>query len=189
FNNYSREFIDEDVATCLLAGMISKTRSFKTPNVTPAALSTAAQLISMGARREEIVNNLYRSRPLNVLKLWGRVLARLSGALENKLVWSAIKKEDFEKTETNEDDLGEIIDELIVNMPEVRVVVLIYDGNGEKTKALIYSIKNIDSLNLVKEYDPQGTKKMAVVKTKKPREEAEKEIIGLIKEKLGKLPI
>lgn len=192
FNNYSRDAITEDIATCLLAGMISKTRSFKTPNVTPTALSAAAQLISMGARREEIVNHLYRSRPLNVLKLWGRVLARLTGALDNKLVWSTISKEDFSKTGTSENDLGEVIDELIVNMPEVKVIVLIHEieeKDKKHSKALIYSIKNIDSLGLTKELKPEGTKKMAIVKSEKPRNELGKEIIELIKNKLDKLPI
>lgn len=199
FNDYSRDTIDEDIATCLLTGMISKTRSFKTPNVTPTALSSAAQLISMGARREEIVNHLYRSRPLNVLKLWGRVLARLSGELENKIVWSTISKEDFTKTGTRIDDLGEVIDELIVNMPEVKIVVLIYEAEDGKlandeagkysSHALVYSIKNIDSLNIVKELKPEGTKKMAMIKSEKPRKELEKEVIKLIKDKLSKLPI
>lgn len=192
FNNYSRDAIDENIATALLTGMISKTRSFKTPNVTPAALSTAAQLISMGARREEIVNHLYRSRPLNVLKLWGRILARLAGEMENKLVWSAIAKEDFIKTETGEDDLGEVIDELIVNMPEVKVVVLIYEASEQEkniSKALIYSVKNINSLSLVKELSPEGTKKMAMVKSEKPLEELKKYLIETIKNKLNKLPI
>lgn len=192
FNNYSRDTITEDIATCLLAGMISKTRSFKTPNVTPVALSSASQLISMGARREEIVNYLYRSRPLNVLKLWGRVLARLSGTLENKLVWSGIKKEDFQKTETNEDDLGEVIDELIVNMPEVKVIALVYEAETDGknySKALVYAVKNIDSLDMVKELNPEGTKKMAMVKSEKSRDELEKEVIEIIKNKLGKLPI
>ena len=192
FNNYSRAFIDENIATCLLAGMISKTRSFKTPNVTPAALSTAAQLVSMGADREKIVNQLYRSRPLNVLKLWGRVLARLSGAMGNKLVWSTLKEDDFAKTETGEKDLDEVIDELIINMPEVKIIVLFYTLkiNGKKyAKAIIYSIKNIDSLGLIKELNPEGTKKMAVIKAEKPTEELEKEVIEMIKNKLSKLPI
>lgn len=196
FNKYSRDVIDEDIATCLLSGMISKTRSFKTPNVTPVALSSAAQLISMGARREEIVNFLYRSRPLSVLKLWGRVLARLSSALDEKLVWSSIKASDFESTETTEHDLNEVVDELIVNMPRVKIVVLVYevkdsstDDNKKHSKALIYSIKNIDSLNIVKELKPEGTKKMAMIKSEKPREDLEKEVIKLIKDKLDKLPI
>lgn len=197
FDKYSRDAIDENIATCLLAGMISKTRSFKTPNITPGALSIASQLIAMGGRREEIVNFLYRSRPLNVLKLWGRVLARLSSAMEEKLIWSTISKLDFDNTETTENDLGEVIDELIVNMPQVKVIVLIYEtreklSTGEEksyTNATVYSVKNIDSYDLVKEFNPTGTKKIALIKSDKPREEAEEIIINSIKEKMAKLPI
>ena len=36
-DSYSRDLIDEDIATCLLAGMIAETKSFKTNNVTPRA--------------------------------------------------------------------------------------------------------------------------------------------------------
>lgn len=192
FESYSRDLIDEDIATCLLAGMVSKTRSFKTPNVTPKALLTASQLISMGARREEIVNHLYRSRPINVLKLWGRVLARLSSSLDGKLVWSALTDVDFSKTDSNEKDLDDVIDELIINIPRARVIVIIYEKPGvEKggTNVLAYSIKNINSLNLIKEYNPQGTKDLAFALVNKPIQEAEKEIIKLIEEKLSKLPI
>lgn len=204
-SGYSRDSIDEDIATCLLAGMISKTRSFKTQNITPHALSIASQLISMGARREEIVNYLYRSRPLNVLKLWGRVLARLASTLDNKLVWSTLTHLDFTKTNTKEDDLSEVIDELIINIPEANVIVIIYEipelitenpeppaeeqKDSKKTKALIYSTKNINSLNLVKQWNPTGTKYLAKITTSQPVQEAEKEIINTIKEKLGQLPI
>jgi phosphoesterase RecJ-like protein len=192
FDKYSREAIDENIATCLLAGMIAETRSFKTPNVTPNALSTAAQLVTMGARRDEIVNYFYRSRPINVLKLWGRVLARLSSTPDNMLVWSTLSKEDFIKTETGENDLNEVIDELIVNMPQVRIIALIYEKEKEGkvfTRAMIYSVKNIDCLSLVKELNPRGAKKLAFTELDKPREQAEKEIIELIKNKLAKLPI
>lgn len=202
FTGYSRDLIDEDIATCLLAGIISKTRSFKTQNITPQALAASSQLISMGARREEIVNQLYRSRSLNVLKLWGRVLARLTSDLENKLVWSVLTDLDFTKTNTRENDLSEVIDELIINIPEATVVIMIYEAReiirGERlpvptektiTKALIYSIKNINSLNLVKKYNPEGTKNLAKIVITKEIQEAEKEIIATIKESLSKLPI
>jgi nanoRNase/pAp phosphatase (c-di-AMP/oligoRNAs hydrolase) len=201
FSSYARELIDEDIATCLLAGIIAKTRSFKTQNITPQALSVSSQLIAMGARREEIVNYLYRSRPLSVLKLWGRVLARLNSDLDGKLVWSVLSALDFAKTETVEDDLEEVIDELIVNIPEAQVVVLVYqkptaspESSGEEnqkgepeTEALIYSIRNINSLDLVKTLAPVGTKNLARVKIKKPVQEAEREVIRMIKENLGKL--
>jgi len=192
FKKYSRDAIDENIATCLLAGMISETKSFKTPNVSPSALMAASELISMGARREEIVNYLYRSRPMDALKLWGRVLARLSSELDERLVWSNLSYADFTKTNTTENDLNEVIDELIVNMPKVKIIIITYEAmENEKliSKAIVYSVKNIDALNLVKEYNPIGTKKLARLKTDKPREILEKEVIGSVKEKMEKLLI
>lgn len=198
FDSYSRDLIDENIATCLLAGMISATKSFKTSNVTPKALLTVSQLISMGARREEIVNHLYRSRPINVLKLWGRVLARLASSMDNKLVWSVLTDLDFAKTNSCEDDLEDVIDELIINIPQAKVMVIIYEKAGiatpeqaaaASTNVLVYSTKNINSLNLIKEYNPQGTKDLALATINKPIQEADKEIIGLIEDKLSKLPL
>jgi len=207
FDSYSRDLIEENIATCLLTGMISKTRSFKTPNVTPNALLAASQLISMGARREEIVNQLYRSRSINVLKLWGRVLARLNSSLDSKLVWSTLTSLDFTKTNSTDKDLNDVIDELIINIPQANVIVLIYEKALKQqteqtadqaivqeteditTYVLVYSIKNIDSRNLIKEFNPGGTKNLAIAVIRKPVQEVEKEVISAIEERLSKLPI
>lgn len=193
FDSYSRDYIDEDIATCLLAGMIAETKSFKTPNITPKSLTTASQLVSMGGRREEIVNQLYRSRSLNVLKLWGRVLARLTSKLDNKLIWSTLNCADFDKTDSCEKDLIDVIDELIINIPQAKVIALIYEKNGQpektQTNVLLYSIKNIDSLELLREYSPSGTKNLAKIEIKKTLSETEESIVNLIENKLNKLPI
>ncbi len=199
FEKYSRDMIDEDIATCLLAGIISETKSFKTPNITPTTLLTTSQLISMGARREEIVNNLYRSRNLNVLKLWGRVLAKLKGDLNDKLIWSTLPNEDFTKTGSKEDDLNDVVEELIVNIPHAKIIVIIYESlaedkngnneNNKKTNVIVYSVKNINSVDLIKEYNANGTKRIAHATLNKPIQEAEKGIIENIKNKLEKLPL
>ncbi|MCK4539795.1 DHH family phosphoesterase [Candidatus Parcubacteria bacterium] len=196
-SEYSQDAIDEDIATCLLTGIISKTKSFKTQNITPQSLAISSQLITIGADREKIVNRLYRSRPLNLLKLWGRILARLTSSREKALVWSILTLADFNKTEANENDLIELIDELIVSIPQANIIILIYESNldGDKnktqnniTKALIYSVKNINSLNLAKKFKPSGTRNFVKIQLDKPLNEAEPEIINTIKEELNKLP-
>lgn len=199
FESFGRDLIDENIATCLLAGMIAETKSFKTNNVTPRALLTASALMTLGARREEIVNYLYRSKSINVLKLWGRVLARLSSDAENKLVWSTLSTSDFTKTNSTENDLTDVIDELIVSIPKAKVIAIIYESKkaGEELKGepiketnlLIYTIKNIDALGLIKEFNPIGTKSLARAVVDSPVIEAEKIIIDAIRDKLNKLPL
>lgn len=199
FESFGRDLIDENIATCLLAGLIAETKSFKTNNVTPRALMAASALMSLGARREEIVNNLYRSKSLNVLKLWGRVLARLSSTLDNKLIWSTLSAADFLKTSSTEKDLTDVIDELIINIPQAKVIAIIYENQNEaasppvqpsnQANLLLYTIKNLDSLSLAKEFNPSGTKSLSRAVINLPIAEAEKNIITAIQEKLNKLPL
>jgi nanoRNase/pAp phosphatase (c-di-AMP/oligoRNAs hydrolase) len=205
FQNYSRDLIDDDIATCLLTGIIAKTKSFKTSNITPSTLSITSQLISMGARRDDIISKLFRSRELNVLKLWGRVLARLNSSLDNKLVWSSLSFTDFLKTESNEEDLADVIEELIINIPQARVIVLLYEKAGMKenmknpedlqgamkceTNILVYSVKNISALDLIKEYNPRGSKRLAQATIDKAAAFAENDVTELIKGKMEKLTL
>jgi bifunctional oligoribonuclease and PAP phosphatase NrnA len=199
FESYSRDLIDEDIATCLLTGMIAETKSFKTNNLTPRSLLTASQLMSLGGRREEIVNCLYRSKSLNILKLWGRVLARLSSGQDNQLIWSTLSAADFQKTNSTEKDLTDVIDELIISIPQAKVIAIIYeniipaetaDANQAKTtNLLLYTIKNIDSMSLIKEFNPSGTKGLARAIINQPIVDAEKIIISSIQDKLIKLSL
>lgn len=188
FNNEKK--ITEEMATCLLTGIISKTKNFRTPNITPKVLTTSSKLISLGADREKIVNKLYRSRSINVLKLWGRILARLTSKLNNGVLWSIITKEDFAKTNTNENDIKEAIDELIANIPEAKTAVIFYESEEESkkvSKAIIYSVKNINIFDFLKEWRPSGEKNLARITIDKPVKEAEKDIIGHLEKKLESL--
>lgn len=199
FESFGRDLIDENIATCLLTGMIAETKSFKTNNVTPQALLAASQLMSLSARREEIVNYLYRSKSINVLKLWGRVLARLSSVLDNKLVWSTLTFSDFLKTNASEKDLNNVVDELIVSIPQAKAIALIYENKtgheepgsepARQTSLLLYTMKNIDSLGLIKEFNPIGAKNSARAVIDLPIIEAEKTIISALQDKLNKLPL
>jgi len=180
-----KNLIDKDVATCLLAGLISKTRSFKTSNVTPKTLEIASSLLSAEADRDTIVKSLYRSRSLATLNLWGRVLARLKSWDSNKLVWSLLTDHDFLEAGADPKDLPDVIEELISFIPGIETVVLIYQSGG-KNCALLNTLKNQNALYLASAFNPSGSKNLAeFCLTEKTLLEAEQEIIGKIKEKLG----
>jgi nanoRNase/pAp phosphatase (c-di-AMP/oligoRNAs hydrolase) len=214
-----KELLDEEIATCLLTGIIFKTKSFKTNNLTPKTLKTSSELIELGAKREEIVSNLYRSRSLNTLKLWGRVLNNLQSNDDKSIIWANLFKNDFKETKAQEENLQDIIDELIISIPTAKIIAIFYsntemsilDNNyiDEKdkedfedktiiqhnnkneeifnTNVILYSVKNVDSLDLIKKYNPTGTSKIAQTNIKKPLKTTEKEIIDNIKKHLEKI--
>ncbi|MCK5416626.1 DHH family phosphoesterase [Candidatus Parcubacteria bacterium] len=186
-SKYSDEAITEDIATHLLTGLIVKTKNYRTHNITPKMLSISSRLIKLGADREKIVNKLYRSRSINILKLWGIVLTRLTSTLNNKIVWSTITKSDFKETNTIKNDIPEIIDELITNVPTVKIAIIFYElGNSDnpETEIIIYSTKNINPLELMKKWQAKDEQNLTKININKSISEAEKEIITHIKENL-----
>lgn len=179
------DLIDEDLATCLLAGIIAGTKNFRTSNLTPRTLLTTSKLISLGGRREEIIDKLYHSRNFKTLKLWGRVLGNLNTSLNGQIVWSIIKRDDFKTAEALEDSLLDIIDELIINIPEAKVITIVFENpENDKNKILIYSVKNINALEIIKEYQPSGNQKIAQADLVGNLEEAGKEYLNNLETKL-----
>ncbi len=154
---FGREHLDADLATTLLTGMISKTQSFKSASVTPRALQIASALVEKGARRDEIIQQLYRQHELEVLRLWGRVLARLQHDEASGLVWSLIKRDDFAKAGAGEDRLPGVIDDLILTSPKARVVVILYEKEDGKIGGWLKTPAHQDALKLTQAWQGEGS--------------------------------
>lgn len=187
----ARHLIDEHIATCLLTGMIGKTRSFKTPNVTPKTLSTASELVAIGARREEIVHHLYRTRTVPILRLWGRALARLKHDAPTKLVWTLLSRQDFITAGADATALPGVIDELIINAPEARVALILYeDEKSTGTIGLLHAERPLSALELGKPFGSGGTRETVEFKlTDKTLIETEPMVTGALKERLAALKL
>jgi bifunctional oligoribonuclease and PAP phosphatase NrnA len=120
-----KDLIDEDVATLLLTGIITDTGSFQNANTTPRSFERASKLIAYGARQQEIIQYVYKTKQLSQLKLWGRVLSKIQTDETHKIVWSSVSQQDFRDTGSTEDETGDIIDELMTNAPGAEVIILI----------------------------------------------------------------
>ncbi|MEA3249845.1 MAG: hypothetical protein U9Q03_05870 [Patescibacteria group bacterium] len=178
----------EDTATLLLTGIISKTKSFRSANVTPKTLDIAAELVAAGARREEIVQNLYKTRSLATLKLWGRALARIQHDRETGMAWALLTRDDFVHSGADELCLPDVIDELMVTAPEAEIVGLIYEQDGAGICALVSSERHADALGLVPDLRPKGSRSMARVCFPNQKiGEAEQAVLQSIRKSLGKV--
>lgn len=187
--NYKPDLISEDIATCLLAGIIQQTRNFKTANLTPRVLLATSELITLGARREEIIDHLYRSRDMSSLRLWGKILNNLRAENNDELLWSRLSINDFKETGATMDSLNDIIDELIATVPGARVVLIFCEEAAEQTKLLAYSLKNINILDFIKEYGARGGIKAAQASLSLGIKAAIDQTMPKLKSKLEKLSL
>jgi hypothetical protein len=156
-----------DIATCLYAGIVSETRNFMTPGVTPKTLEVAGRLVLCGARREEIVEKLFRDRPIEALRLWGRVLARLKADHEHKIVWSMLGRADFMHAGADETHLPDVIDELISRTPDAEVICLLHEHPQTEGMVcgLISAERGWNAMHLAAKWNPTGTAKQAMIRT------------------------
>lgn len=182
--------IDEEIATALLAGVISQTRSFKTSNITPYTLHIASELMKQGADREKIIRHLYHNRSISSLKIWGQALSHLQSDYRIGLVWTTITRDDFIRSGSNENELSEVIEELIINSPEAKVILLLYETTEQTARQKIHGLlmtdEQCDAKTLVQSLNPQGHKTKAwFIVEDKTLKQTEEEVLGIIRNNLN----
>jgi nanoRNase/pAp phosphatase (c-di-AMP/oligoRNAs hydrolase) len=124
---YEESLMDEAIATALLAGIISESNSFQHSQTTPQTLVLASRLIELGAKQQEIVNRLYRTKSMSFLRLWGRALARIKQDSNIGLVYTLITQSDFEKAEASNEEAEQIITEMGVQLKMARILLVLFE--------------------------------------------------------------
>ncbi|MEU6712643.1 bifunctional oligoribonuclease/PAP phosphatase NrnA [Nonomuraea sp. NPDC046802] len=84
--------LDRDIATCLYAGLVTDTGSFRHSSTTPAVHQMAARLVATGLRTDEIARELWDRSPFSYLKVLAEALERVM--LEDGLVWTYVTRVD-----------------------------------------------------------------------------------------------
>ena len=162
-----KELISEDIATLLLAGIITDTGSFQNANTSPKAFANASHLLGYGARQQEIIQHIYKTKNLTMLKLWGRVLTKIQYDKLYRIVWSRISQQDFKETQSRDEDTGDIIDELMTNAPGADVVLLIKERSDGVISGSIRTVSpSIDASVIAEMFDGGGHMQAAGFKIK-----------------------
>lgn len=175
-----QKYLDQEMATVLLAGMISATNSFQSSQVTPETLELASQLIIAGADRDMIIDTLYRTKNINTLKNWGRVLSRLSK--EGNIIVSFLKHDEFDNLPQ---DFKEMVKDLILSTPGAQVACIFYQVELNKTEVWLYTIDNINALELTKDLEATGYKSFVKIVLEKDLNSSKELILEVLKKRLS----
>lgn len=186
--------ITEDVATQLLTGLITDTGSFQNTNTTPKSLTVSAQLVAAGGRQQEIIQHVYKTKPLSTLRLWGRALTKLQYDPAARMVWSTVSKKDFEETGGTTTDAKSVIDALMSSAPDAEIIVLLREGDG-KVDGSVRTAKGVDATKIVGFWNGGGHTGAAGFDVPGTLEEAESKVVRQIRawqlerlEKAGEVP-
>lgn len=84
--------LDQASASALLTGMITDTIGFRTSNITPRVMRTAAGLMELGADLSDLYFQALTQRSFEAMRMWGAGLSKLER--QDGVVWTAFSLED-----------------------------------------------------------------------------------------------
>jgi bifunctional oligoribonuclease and PAP phosphatase NrnA len=129
--------INLDAATCLLAGIITDTRSFEYDATTQRTLLAGSYLVGCGAVPEEIIKPFYRLKALAKARLWGIVLDRsLRSAAGGSIVWACVRK-DYLREAGATSDMDDGLASYLVDIDGVAFSVIFEEQDATATKISI----------------------------------------------------
>lgn len=85
---YMTVSLDAELATCLLVGIVTDTRGFRTSNVTIQVMETALRLMKAGASLPHITHHGLSRRSTAAIHLWGAALSQLRA--KDRVIWTSI---------------------------------------------------------------------------------------------------
>jgi len=145
--------ITPQLATCLYAGIVADTDSFRNSNVDEEVLKIAAELLGYGAEAREIAVNLYERRKLSEMKLLGHTL--LNARVADGVIWSSIPQRLFRETGGGLDDTERLAEELRAT-EGIEVAVLFKELPNGKIKVSLRAKGGLDVSRIARVFGGGG---------------------------------
>ncbi|HEX5823199.1 MAG TPA: DHH family phosphoesterase [Candidatus Limnocylindrales bacterium] len=123
---------DGALASQLMAGIVMDTATFAHPNATPRTLAVSAALVEAGAQLSDISRRLYRSKPVEQLRLFGRILDRVASTPGGRIVHSTLLDADLGETGAIAPHSEGIID--LLAQAEAADVAILFKEAGQGTR-------------------------------------------------------
>jgi nanoRNase/pAp phosphatase (c-di-AMP/oligoRNAs hydrolase) len=183
-----RELVDHDASTALLAGMIAETNSFQHGKTTPQSFMKASQLVESGAKQQDIVTQLFRSKSMGFLKLWGRALARLKSEPSGQLAIASVTADDVAKSGASAQDVAAILKEMSTQLAFAKVHVFFRETADGSTEVFCSGPSSLALASALSSYQPASTQPQAMRFTVPlPMAEAEPQVMATIRAEASKL--
>lgn len=181
--------VDESFATACLTGMMAKTKSFRHTKVSPKTLERASRLLSQGAKRDVIVDHLYRKRSLGTLRLWGRALARLTSDPEFPLVWTLLSRQDLLHAGAQSHELEGVVEELMISSPQAKMALILHEHEKEGVCGLFYTQPPYHAAHLLADVTHTGSEALTRFYLKDSTlPAAQQHILTILRTQLKKTP-
>ncbi len=173
-------YVDEDIANCLYAGLMTDTGGFRHSNTTQRVFETAAALVQHGADPARISKLIYDTNTLERVRLMGFVLKdKLNVLPDYRTAYIALRIEDLKKYSSQTGDTEGLVN-FGLSVKGVRLAVLI----SERKENIKLSFRSLGDFSVNdfarKHFDGGGHKNAAGGQTTLGFDETLKKFLDLL---------
>jgi phosphoesterase RecJ-like protein len=122
--------ITPEIATCLLTTIMTDTGGFMHSNTTAEVLRTSAELVELGADKEDITEKIFANKRFAAIRLLGAALDSARLEEDGKYCWSIVDDAMLAKFGADGEDTEEIVNHLR-SVEGVDVAALFKDFEGD----------------------------------------------------------
>jgi phosphoesterase RecJ-like protein len=120
--------LTQPAAVCLLTGIVTDTRGFRTSNVDALAMRSALRLVEAGAPLSSVVRQTLEQRPLTSVQLWGEAIGDLR--LEDGILWTEVTRSLIQRWGAPDDASSGLIN-FLTGVREAKVIAVFTErGDG-----------------------------------------------------------
>ncbi|MCV6606796.1 MAG: bifunctional oligoribonuclease/PAP phosphatase NrnA [Campylobacterales bacterium] len=171
--------INKPSAKALHTAIVSDSRSFSTPRVNAETFEATADLIRCGADNVETMENLYLSKGLSEMRLFGEVLREFEVVCNGEVTLCVVTKEILERCGAEYSDTEDIADFLLGNVTAKATCLLIERKNGG-TKGSLRSKGPFDVNQIAGKLGGGGHKNAAGFESEVSPNEYKKKVIEVL---------
>lgn len=175
--------LDERIASCLLTGLVTDTRGFRTSNVTAEVLQVAVEFVEMGAALPVIARNGLDRRPLSALRLWGEALSRLR--FKDGVVWAALPLE-AQQAANHEGQGSAGLTSLLIGAEEASVSAVLMERSDGQVEVSFRAVPGFDVAQVALTLGGGGHALAAGCLIPGPLEEAERQVLEMLHQSLNR---
>ncbi|MBN1659086.1 MAG: bifunctional oligoribonuclease/PAP phosphatase NrnA [Anaerolineae bacterium] len=145
--------VDPETATCLLCGLVTDTRSFRTMNVDEAAIAAALRLMRAGAPLPQVARQSLDLRPLASVRLWGDAVNHLQ--LDDGILWTAVTVEMRRRWGVDDKDVSGLANSLS-GVREAQVIIVFTERENGEVDVSMRSAPDVDVAHVALSLDGGG---------------------------------
>jgi phosphoesterase RecJ-like protein len=134
--------LTSDIGLCLLTGVVTDTRCFRTSSTTSRTMSIATRLMEAGASLNLITEQVLNRRPLAMIRLWAAALSTLQ--LQNRVIWAEITQTMRLRSGVDANEAAGGLASFLVSAHEADVAAVFTERDGGTVEVSFRSVPGVD---------------------------------------------